>query len=99
MARFQWRAAQTSVWRRLVLSFVLACVIAPSGTAWTNGHNDGGVVVAPAIGFVLYGFKGGSEAFVLVLMGAIPICIVSLVLLGISSGVIHLRRKGANRAV
>ena len=92
VVRFYWGAAQISVWRRLMLSFVLACLITPSGMAWTNGHNDGDVVVAPAIAFFLYAIKGGQDAFILLLMGMIPICVVSLVLLGLFSVVIYLRR-------
>jgi len=90
------RRAQQSAWWRFVVCFVLACAIAPSLFPWTNGHNAGGVILIPAVLMFADMIQRGSEAvFGALILGALPLCIVSFVLLGIWSALIRRRKRDA----
>lgn len=94
VAKFRWGAAQRSGRWRVLICALLACAITPSFVAWTNGHNDGGVIFVPAVLMLACIFAGESRGILMVVvLGLLPICIVSSVLFGIWSAVIKRRTR------
>jgi hypothetical protein len=91
-----WRRAQRSVWWRLSVCLVLACAIAPSLHPWTNGHSDGGVILMPAVLFAAGVIDPGSERVLIpLILGVLPLGVVSFVVFGIWSLVIRKRKREA----
>jgi uncharacterized membrane protein YhaH (DUF805 family) len=78
VARFRWRAAQHSVWLRLLIALIFACAVTPIPFSVNNGHSPSPTSVVPAVMLLVAGISGlpDSFAFGLFVGGLIPIGIV-----------------------
>ena len=91
VAVLRWRQSQTSRIWRLVLCFIVACVITP------YIFKDESADVHPAVSLLPLTFVAGRYAFVVFLSGAVPISVVAGALFFLWSAIIRRRRKHENR--
>ena len=95
VAKLKWHQAQQSVWWRLLACVILACAITPSYVDWSNGRGAGGIIIFPAV-MAACAFAGQQQVILwVIVLGLLPICIVSSVLLGIWSAFIRRLRRDA----
>jgi hypothetical protein len=91
VAKLLWCRARQSVWWRLVVCVVIACAISPSVVVAFAGGFGGGVFF-PAV-LLAVGLLVSGDIFAAIILGAFPICIVSLLLLGVWSAFRWMKAK------
>ena|ERR1039457_3005704 len=86
----RWRQSQTSRIWRLVLCFIVACVITP------YIFKDESVDVDPAVSLLMLAFVAGRYTFVVFLSGAVPISVVASALFFLWSVIIRRKQRHEN---
>src|SRR2546428_631274 len=94
---FLGERAQQSVWPRLLICMCVAAAITPLGFPWTNGHNAGGLILAPAVIWSVYFLvEDWRNAFAAILIGVVPVSLVAAVLLAFWTILIRKSRRSGH---